>query len=63
MQYWGCLDSFSPPTLTELKSLIGESSKTPLDNIDVEVAKEQKDDLTSFDINDNILDGFQKVQE
>lgn len=53
----------TPPTQTEPKSPTRETSKIPFDNIDVEVANEQKDDLTFFNINDKILDGFQKVQE
>ena len=44
----------SPPTLNEPRSP---------SNIDVEVVTEQKDDLKSCNVNDNILDGFHKVQE
>ena len=42
---------------------MGESSKIQVDILNVEGAYEERDDLTSLNVNDDTLKGFQKYQE
>ena len=54
----------TPPSRPiEPKSPTETSSKIPFENVDVEGANEHKNNLTYLNINDDILEGFQKGQE